>query len=465
MRSNTWATMKLLPAFIFFGIAFVAVYVNPISAQSTDLTVPGETHSTGSAAITSAEDQSTQNAASATAAAALAPAAAEATTQGNDTDQTTTQSMISSESGLTSIVTESPSNISTTLEDSKTSAGTISASATVSETTTGQTTARKGDSESSTGAPVTSETTSEQKSSEKVDLETIKKELDTTTKSEAISSAAAATTSQKAVTEASTSKITGSTTDPCDETCWPSIKFVNATYKFKDLEEFCKTFLEAWGTNRTLPKEASHYICSKYRGQSRRSAYDETQFDFKKDGNDIIVSVLEPTTVPRDETMNYLRHIRPAMATASGMSEKLMEVKLNPAPEKTKGAPPTEIEATLEPNYVHVHFIIAIIAVFVACALYFNPRRRREKGSPTDKRRIIEEGRTGPTGASNPMSDADIVKDEAPAPMQEVANPAVTTNGGGQHISKADEDNGWVVPLDELSKEEMKRPEVENTKL
>ena len=63
----------------------------------------------------------------------------------------------------------------------------------------------------------------------------------------------------------------------------------------------------------------------------------------------------------------------------------------------------------------------------------------------------------------NPIPDDEIVRAER-APMVERANPAVNSNGSGQHITK-DEDNGWVVPLDQLNKEERERPEMENTKL
>ena len=49
--------------------------------------------------------------------------------------------------------------------------------------------------------------------------------------------------------------------------------------------------------------------------------------------------------------------------------------------------------------------------------------------------------------------------------MTEAPNPAYTPNGSGQHLTKGDEDNGWIVPLEELSYAERERPEVENTKL
>ena len=79
----------------------------------------------------------------------------------------------------------------------------------------------------------------------------------------------------------------------------------------------------------------------------------------------------------------------------------------------------------------------------------------------------MEEGKKGkkkpPMVIENPVSDEEITRDEAP--MVERENPAVTPNGGGQHISKKDEDNGWVVPMDDLSKEERDQAEVENTKL
>ena len=76
----------------------------------------------------------------------------------------------------------------------------------------------------------------------------------------------------------------------------------------------------------------------------------------------------------------------------------------------------------------------------------------------------LEEGRTRQLVASNPMSDDEIVRDEA-APMHECPNPALPYNGGGQHISKYDEDDGWVVPLDELNGLHQHVPSIENTRL
>jgi hypothetical protein len=87
-----------------------------------------------------------------------------------------------------------------------------------------------------------------------------------------------------------------------------------------------------------------------------------------------------------------------------------------------------------------------------------------------------------PIVMSSPFSDEELVKGEAPRlsstpppsgpevavvqpqVMSERDDPAVTRNGGGQHISKDDEDNGWVVPLDELSKDEREQEIVANTK-
>lgn len=110
-----------------------------------------------------------------------------------------------------------------------------------------------------------------------------------------------------------------------------------------------------------------------------------------------------------------------------------------------------------------IGILIMVACVIVIGALCFVCFKCREK-SPSDKQRItLEEGVTVPMEASSPITDAEIVKDEAP--MQEVENPAVTPNGGGQHISKDEEDNGWVVPLEELSKTEKEKPETENTKL
>ena len=65
---------------------------------------------------------------------------------------------------------------------------------------------------------------------------------------------------------------------------------------------------------------------------------------------------------------------------------------------------------------------------------------------------------------SNPVPDSEIVRDEAP-PMLERANPAMPLNGGGQHLNKRDDDDGWVVPLDELTGLDRSLPDVENTRL
>jgi hypothetical protein len=75
----------------------------------------------------------------------------------------------------------------------------------------------------------------------------------------------------------------------------------------------------------------------------------------------------------------------------------------------------------------------------------------------------MEEGRP-PIAASNPITDAEIIRDEA-TPMLECPNPALTHNGGGQHINKYDDDNGWVVPLDQLTGLDQNVPDIENTRL
>ena len=82
----------------------------------------------------------------------------------------------------------------------------------------------------------------------------------------------------------------------------------------------------------------------------------------------------------------------------------------------------------------------------------------------------MEECRTSaaePMTQSNPMPDAEIVRDEAP-PMLERANPSLPLNGGGEHLQKHsdDDDGGWVVPLDELTGLDRNLPaDVENTRL
>jgi hypothetical protein len=70
-----------------------------------------------------------------------------------------------------------------------------------------------------------------------------------------------------------------------------------------------------------------------------------------------------------------------------------------------------------------------------------------------------EEGKKkpDPTVIENPVPDEEITLNEAP--MVESQNPA--TNGGS-HLKK-DDDNGWVIPLDQVNAEE--KTHVEDTKL
>jgi len=75
----------------------------------------------------------------------------------------------------------------------------------------------------------------------------------------------------------------------------------------------------------------------------------------------------------------------------------------------------------------------------------------------------MEECKVEPLAMSNPSPDSEIVRDEAP-PMLERANPALPANGGGQHL-RHDDDDGWVVPLDELTGLDRSLPDVENTRL
>ena len=66
--------------------------------------------------------------------------------------------------------------------------------------------------------------------------------------------------------------------------------------------------------------------------------------------------------------------------------------------------------------------------------------------------------------ASNPISDDEIIRDEA-TPMQECPNPSLPRNGGGQHISKDDDDDAWVTPLEDYNGIEQNSSVFENTRL
>ena len=51
--------------------------------------------------------------------------------------------------------------------------------------------------------------------------------------------------------------------------------------------------------------------------------------------------------------------------------------------------------------------------------------------------------------------------------MTERENPAYTPNGSGGHLTKptTDDEQGWIVPIEELRRAEMNRPDVQDTRL
>jgi hypothetical protein len=112
--------------------------------------------------------------------------------------------------------------------------------------------------------------------------------------------------------------------------------------------------------------------------------------------------------------------------------------------------------------FLTIIILLAIcIIITIICCICVRCRSAKDDGEKTPM--DMEAGRKGrPGSVSSPIPDDEIVCDEAP--MLERENPALTRNGGGQHISKFDDD-GWVVPLDELSGNEQGQPEVENTRL
>lgn len=63
----------------------------------------------------------------------------------------------------------------------------------------------------------------------------------------------------------------------------------------------------------------------------------------------------------------------------------------------------------------------------------------------------------------NPASDAEIMKDEGE--MREKDGDPLTSVNGSPHCNYPDDDNGWVVPYDQLTMEERALPGVADTKL
>jgi len=89
-----------------------------------------------------------------------------------------------------------------------------------------------------------------------------------------------------------------------------------------------------------------------------------------------------------------------------------------------------------------------------------NERPKKDKGKkgrPSPKKPILAH--------ESPFHDDEIKKDEAN--MTENENPAYTANGSGGHLTKPskDDEQGWIVPIDELNRAERNRPDVLDTKL
>ncbi|KAK2189165.1 hypothetical protein NP493_114g05045 [Ridgeia piscesae] len=141
---------------------------------------------------------------------------------------------------------------------------------------------------------------------------------------------------------------------------------------------------------------------------------------------------------------------------------------------------PADMEATAAPPAArtaansdtmwssHMGLFVAIIILATICFIILiigfmciKYRSRRGSWSRKDDEAPIDPepcGRKYPIVIENPIPDSEIMKGEAP--MTESANPAMS-----YPVSKKDEDNGWVVPLDQLSPAERQKPDTENTKL
>lgn len=65
----------------------------------------------------------------------------------------------------------------------------------------------------------------------------------------------------------------------------------------------------------------------------------------------------------------------------------------------------------------------------------------------------------------NLHSDDDIHKDESLHALNTTNGYFVTDNGSGSSVIRIPDDDGWVIPYDELTPEEKSAAEVEDTKL
>jgi hypothetical protein len=109
---------------------------------------------------------------------------------------------------------------------------------------------------------------------------------------------------------------------------------------------------------------------------------------------------------------------------------------------------------------------LLIIIIGLLCIRYRNSRgswsRSREGSDSHLEGGSLPKKKAPKNSVESPIADEEIMRDDAP--MMEKENPALTKNGNGQHISKKDEDNGWVVPIDELRSDKDKM-DMEDTKL
>eukprot|EP00914_Ancora_sagittata_P019477 GHVO01038931.1.p1 GENE.GHVO01038931.1~~GHVO01038931.1.p1 ORF type:complete len:649 (+),score=84.42 GHVO01038931.1:207-2153(+) len=121
---------------------------------------------------------------------------------------------------------------------------------------------------------------------------------------------------------------------------------------------------------------------------------------------------------------------------------------------------------------MHRDLLIVVIILAILCLLIIiiglccikckdNGAEKIPSSDPEKGKKKKQKRRPPPTVVENPISDEEMTRDEVP--MLEHAHPAYTPNGSGQHLR--DDEDGLIVPLDQMTAAELARPELENTRL
>ncbi|CAH1783961.1 unnamed protein product, partial [Owenia fusiformis] len=284
-----------------------------------------------------------------------------------------------------------------------------------------------------------------------------------------------AETVQTTVTEVGTTVAVGETTAEVVETVEPTETTVEATQTTVEKVQTVQTTVEEATTLNEAPVVT--LIPNTYTNLTEEALIYVAPTPRETETGDIEVAffILNSTDEEREDGGKYKRsseesdvvdkdHINTALA--NGNFRKQLDDALKRNVISWKQGPPggAIVIAEQRQNVFDAHyglwitlFVLAGICVIVIiialiCILC---KGKRGKWTPDDKEHMkLEQGHGD---VENPISDEEIMRDEAG--MMEKSPPV---NG---HHKPQDEDNGWVVPIEQFTEQERAQAEVEDTKL